>query len=70
LRRQINRDEWTKAGLDVREKENEPVETAQALPRGRGCRLAINRIRRQRRNAVAGDYRSAVIVINPVNQMG
>src|SRR6202022_1252186 len=31
LRRQINRDEWTETGLNIREKEKKPVEAAQAL---------------------------------------
>ena len=33
LRRQIDRDEWAKTGLDVGEKEDEPVKAALALRR-------------------------------------
>jgi hypothetical protein len=36
LRRQIDRDERTKAGLDVGKKEDEPVEAVLALRRGVG----------------------------------
>ena len=39
LRRQIDRNERTESGLHIREKEDEPVETAQALARGSWCRL-------------------------------
>jgi len=34
LRRQVDRDEWTEASLDVGEKEDEPVEATLALRRG------------------------------------
>ena len=38
LRRQIDRNEWSKAGLDVGDKEDEPVEAALALFDGGGAR--------------------------------
>jgi len=35
LRCQVHRDEWTEAGLHIREKEDEPIKSAQALARRR-----------------------------------
>ena len=41
LRREVNRDEWTEAGLHIRQKEDEPVEAAQALARRRRCASGV-----------------------------
>src|ERR1700730_6344649 len=61
-----NRDEWAKPGLHIREKKDEPVETAQALARRR-WRLARLRFRGQHRITAAA-RRPAAVVINRVGR--
>ncbi len=59
LRRQIDRDKRTEAGLHIREKKDEPVEAAQALSRG-GRRLVHHRFRRPHRITTAAAGLAAV----------
>ena len=60
-RRQVNRDERPEPGLHVGEKEDEPVEAAQAL-----AATATGPARRRRRcNDPRATGRSAIVVIDP-----
>ncbi len=54
LRGEINRDERAEAGLHVGDKENEPVEPAQAVPRRQQRRLRPFRLVRCRRRQTCG----------------
>jgi len=70
LRRKIHRDEWAEPGLHIGQKEDEPVEAAQALAR-RGWRGARrHRLRDLRRNVSAADRARMAIASGPVNRMG
>jgi len=66
LRRQVDGDERTKAGLDVGDKENEPVQTAQAARRRRQRRFAATRLRAFRR----GLFRDPAVLITTVAKAG
>jgi hypothetical protein len=69
LRRQINRNEWTESGLHIRQKENEPVETAQALARGSRCRLRRPWFSNRRCNAIVNDGPLKAVTVAPVDRL-
>ena len=72
-------DECAKSGLDIGEKENEPVEAAQALARRGGRRFGrfLGRspfwcftFRWQRHITAACDGPQAAVIVGPVNRIG
>jgi hypothetical protein len=67
LCRQIDRDKWTKAGLHIRQKENEPVETTQTPARRRRYRFRRHRLRSQPRDAIINGGPLKAVTIDPVD---
>jgi hypothetical protein len=69
FRRQINRNKWTETGLHIGQKENEPVEAAQALARRRRFRRPRSRLCVWWRTASATDRSLTIAAIGQVNRM-
>jgi len=69
LCRQIDRNERTKTGLHIRQKEDEPVKPAQAFPRGSGCRLDLHRFRQRRGQSIVTALPLTASTVGPVNRM-